>query len=81
MASYNITDKALGEKLGGISPQAVNKTLRNDTMPTKHYEECIKLGFPPDLLPQPHGMRLKVRRSPIFPGLAHLQAVTAQDAQ
>ena len=78
MASYNITDKALGEKLGGISPQAVNKVLRNDTMPTKHYEECIKLGFPPELLPQPHGMRPKARRRPIFPGLEQIQTIMTQ---
>jgi len=72
MASHNISDKALGEKLG-TSGAAVNKMLRGETMPTKRHQECLVLGFPQDLLPQPYDTgpgRVAGKAAPFFPGLA-----------
>lgn len=73
MAVHNITDAALGKKLG-ISAQATNKFMNAEIMPVKHHEKCLELGFPMELLPapfdRPRGRRPK---QPRFPGLVAAQ--------
>ena len=75
MAGHGISDRALGEKLVGkqdgkpLTAQAVNKMLKGETMPTAHHQDCVRLGFPQDLLPHPCDLppgRMKVE--PFFPG-------------
>lgn len=70
MLEHYITNAALGEQLG-ISAQAVNRLLKEDTMPVRRHEKCLELGFPKELLPAPFDRPRGVRgfRKPIFPGL------------
>lgn len=69
MLEHYITNAALGEQLG-ISAQAVNKFLKEETMPVRHHKKCLELGFPEELLPIPYDRPRGIRsRKPIFPGL------------
>lgn len=72
MLAHNITDAALGRQLG-ITAQAVNKFFSQDTMPVRHHEKCLALGFPQNLLPTPYDRPRGRRRIPNFPGIMDAQ--------
>lgn len=73
MSEHDITYRALGEQLG-MSAYGANKMLNQEIMPTQRHTDCLRLGFPADLLPVPfdkkRGPRPKEAR---FPGLVAAQ--------
>lgn len=74
MSEHDITYRALGEQLG-MSAYGANKMLNQEIMPTHRHADCLRLGFPKDLLPVPfdkkRGPRPKTAR---FPGLSAQEA-------
>lgn len=74
MRQYDITDRAVAEKLG-LTPSRVNTMLRRETIPTEHHAALLRLGFPASILPQPYDVKPgpSRRREPRFPGLVAMQ--------
>ncbi len=74
MRQYDITDRAVAEKLG-LTPARVTIMLNRDTMPTVHHAALLQLGFPASILPQPYDRKSgpRRRREPRFPGLMAAQ--------
>lgn len=69
MDAHQITDEALGEKLG-LHRVSVCRVLNAETMRTVHHAACLELGFPPELLPIPYDKPRGPRpKQPVFPGL------------
>ena len=69
MADRFIIFADLGERLG-MTASAARQMCLKETMPIKHYEAMLLLGFPSELLPLPLDVKPGRRRhSPIFPGL------------
>lgn len=76
MSERNITYRALGEQLG-MSAYGAHRMLHQEVMPTQRHTDCLRLGFPADLLPVPFDKKRGRRpKQPRFPGL-----VAAQEEQ
>lgn len=78
MAQYDITDRAVAEKLG-LTPSRVTIMLNRDTIPTEHHAALLRLGFPANILPQPYDKKSGPcrRRKARFPGLAAAEGAHA----
>ncbi len=50
MDDHSVTYQFIAPFLG-VTAGAVPKILKRDTMPTKHHQACVRLGFPLELLP------------------------------
>lgn len=73
MDDHEITDVSLGLHLG-LSRGSVCRILNSQTMRTEHYDKCLALGFPPELLPLPFDRKTGPRpKQPRFPGLVAAQ--------
>ena len=69
MAKNEITDRSLAEKLG-LKRSRVTRMLNEETMPTEHYNACLELGIPADILPISFNKKRGPRpKEPRFPGL------------
>ena len=69
IAKNEITDRSLAEKLG-LKRSRVTRMLNEETMPTEHYNACLELGIPADILPIPFNKKRGPRpKEPRFPGL------------
>ena len=67
MAKNEITDRSLAEKLG-LKRSRVTRMLNEETMPTEHYNACLELGIPADILPIPFNKKRGPRpKEPQFP--------------
>lgn len=40
-------------RLVGVVPSTFSRTLRNATMPVAQHEKLVRLGMPPEILPEP----------------------------
>ena len=61
MAKNEITD---------LKRSRVTRMLNEETMPTEHYNACLELGIPADILPIPFNKKRGPRpKEPRFPGL------------
>ena len=67
MEDHNVTYRFIAPFLG-VTADAVSKILKRDTMPTKHHQACVQLGFPLELLPKgadlKRGPRVKIPNIP-----------------
>lgn len=67
MEDHCVTFRFIAPHLG-VTESAVPKILKGETMPTRHYTVCVKMGFPVELLPEgkdlKRGPRAKIPNIP-----------------